>query len=71
MAGFKFHSGLRLEPTTDKAPCDWLVVNREMVTQIPEIINPVYWSQHSTLGHPREGEEDLVIYRRVARPKPR
>jgi hypothetical protein len=71
MAGFKFHSDLRLEPTTDKAPCDWLVVNREMVTQIPEIINPVYWSQHSTLGHPREGEEDLVIYRRVARPKPR
>jgi 4-amino-4-deoxy-L-arabinose transferase-like glycosyltransferase len=71
MAGFKFHTNLQLEPTTDKAPCEWLVVNRDLVSQIPEIINPVYWTEHSTLGHPREGEEDLVIYRRIARPTPR
>lgn len=64
VAAFKFHSTLRLEPTTDRAPCLWLVVDRDMVRQTPEIINPAQWSRHSEMGHPREGEEDIVIFRR-------
>ena len=66
MAAFRFHSDLQLEPTTDKAVCQWLVVEQDIVTQIPEIINPVRWKQHSAFGHPRDGEEDIVIYQRIA-----
>jgi len=65
LAAFRFHSRLRLEPATDSASCRWLIVERGLVRQIPEMINPTQWTQHSTLGHPREGEEDLVIYQRT------
>jgi hypothetical protein len=70
LAAFQFHSALRLEPAIDSAPCPWLVVDRNMVNQTPEIINPAQWRRHSTLGHPREGEEDIVIYQRVDRSGP-
>ena len=66
LAAFRFHSDLRLEPTTDKGVCQWLVVDQDIVVQIPEIINPVRWKQHSTFGHPRDGEEDIVIFQRIA-----
>lgn len=65
LAAFRFHSKLRLEPATDSTNCHWLIVERGLVRQIPEMINPTQWTQHSTLGHPREGEEDLVIYQRA------
>jgi 4-amino-4-deoxy-L-arabinose transferase-like glycosyltransferase len=66
IAAFRFHSDLQLVPTTDKARCQWLVVDQDIVAQIPEIVNPERWKQHSTFGHPRNGEDDLVIYQRVA-----
>ena len=66
IAAFRFHTDLRLVPTTDKARCQWLVVDQDIVIQIPEIVNPVRWKQHSAFGHPRNGEDDLVIYQRVA-----
>jgi hypothetical protein len=66
MAAFQFHSDLRLEPATDRATCQWLVVDGDIITQIPEIVSPAQWTRHSTMGHPREGEEDIVIYQRIA-----
>jgi hypothetical protein len=66
MAGFRFHSDLHLEPTTDKASCPWLVVDKYLVTDIPEIVNPARWKLYSSIGHPREGGEDVVIYQRIA-----
>jgi hypothetical protein len=69
LAAFKFHAPrLRLEPAVDSLPCPWLVVERGIVTQTPEIVNPAQWRKHSEMGHPREGEEDIVIYRRVGQP---
>jgi 4-amino-4-deoxy-L-arabinose transferase-like glycosyltransferase len=68
LAAFKFHSPLHLEPAVDNAPCPWLVVERGIVTQTPAIINPAQWRKHSELGHPREGEEDIVIYQRISQP---
>lgn len=66
LAAFQFHSQLRLEPAADSARCPWLIVDKEIVTQIPEIINAAQWTRHSAIGHPREGEEDIVIFRRAS-----
>lgn len=66
LTALRFHSDLRLEPASDSAHCQWLVVDRDIVTDIPEIVSPVYWTRHSSLGHPREGEEEIVIYQRLA-----
>lgn len=69
-AAFRFHSDLRLEPASDSARCEWLVVDRDIVTSTPEIISPIQWTRQITLGHPREGEEDMVIYRRAGKNGP-
>ena len=68
MAAFGFHSRLRLEPAADSATCLWLIVDRDIVNQTPDIINPSQWTRHSEMGHPREGEEDIVLYRRARAP---
>jgi 4-amino-4-deoxy-L-arabinose transferase-like glycosyltransferase len=66
-AALRFHSDLRLEPASDTARCQWLVVDKDIIDHTPEIINPAQWKRHIEMGHPREGEEDIVIYRRVPR----
>ncbi len=58
------HSRLRIEAASDQASCDWLLVENDTVRQIPEMINPVQWQRLQTLSHPREGEEEVVLYRR-------
>jgi len=65
LAALQLHGTLRLEPVSDRARCDWLVIDSGIVTQTPEIVNPAIWQRHSALGHPREGEEDLVIFHRI------
>ena len=64
-AAFGFHSSLRLEPATDNSACGWLLIERDIVTQTPEIVNVARWQVHSQLAHPREGEEDLVLFERL------
>jgi 4-amino-4-deoxy-L-arabinose transferase-like glycosyltransferase len=66
IAAFQFHSDLRLEPAAESATCQWLVVDGDIVNQIPEVISPNTWTRHTSMGHPREGEEDVVIYQRIA-----
>ena len=62
-AGFGFHSRLQLQPASDQASCAWLLIERDIVTDTPEIVNTARWQRHATFAHPREGEEDLVLYR--------
>ena len=64
VSALRFHSDLRLEPATDQASCPWLIADKDMVTRTPEIITPLRWTPHSAMGHPREGEEDIMIYQR-------
>lgn len=66
LAALQFHSRLRIEPFSDHARCDWLVVDAGIVRQTPEIVNAQRWQRYRELAHPREGEEDLVIFRRLA-----
>ena len=64
IASIQLHSGLKLEPATDRSRCDWLLMEGDIVAQTPEIVNPVVWQRVMLLGHPREGGQDVVIYRR-------
>ena len=67
IAAIQLHSGLKLEPATDRSRCDWLLMEGDIVAQTPEIVNPVVWQRVMLLGHPREGGQDVVIYRRRQR----
>ncbi len=66
LAALQVHSPLRLEPESDSARCDWLLIDHGVVAQTPEIVNPELWQRHSELGHPHPGEEGIVIFRRVS-----
>lgn len=66
LAALRLHSGLRLEPASDRASCEWLVIDGGIVSQTPEIVNRAQWARHTEFGHPRPGEEDIVIYHRIA-----
>ena len=64
-AGFGYHSALQLEPVSDHASCPWLLIERDIVQQTPEIVSPARWQRHSAWAHPREGEEDHVLFKRL------
>ena len=65
IAGLQMHSTLRLEPLSDKARCDWVIVDRDILRQTPEIINTQLWTRIAGLDHPRAGDEGVVIFRRL------
>ena len=71
LAGLRLHTRLQLEPLSDRSRCRWLLIDRGIVTQTPEIVNRELWQRHSELAHPREGEEDLVLFLQQAEPAPR
>jgi len=65
IAGLKFQAQLSLEPASDSALCPWLLVNRDIVYEVPGIVNASQWKQVAAWGHPKEGEEDMVLFSKV------
>jgi 4-amino-4-deoxy-L-arabinose transferase-like glycosyltransferase len=68
LAALRFDAKLQLEPATDLSSCPWLVVDGDIVRQTPAIVSAQTWATHATFGHPRAGESDVVIYRRLSAP---
>ena len=67
-AALKFHTSLVLHPPFKSDSCPWLVVELETYAANPGMVETGRWQQHSSMGHPREGEEDVVIFRRKSAP---
>lgn len=68
LAALQLHGRQTLEPVSDRARCDWLVIDRDVLRQTPAIVNPSVWQRHAALDHPRPGDEGLVIFRRLPPP---
>lgn len=65
LAGLQIHSGLRMVPLSDSARCDWAIIDREILRQVPEIVSASQWTRITGLDHPRPGDEGVVIFRRL------
>jgi 4-amino-4-deoxy-L-arabinose transferase-like glycosyltransferase len=65
LAGLQIHSDLQLVPLSDSARCNWAVIDREILRQIPEIVSASQWTRITGLDHPRAGDEGVVIFRRL------
>jgi hypothetical protein len=65
-AAFALHSQIKLKPADQKASCPWLLVDQDALITLPTVIKMSQWTLHRTLGHPRAGEEDVVLYQRVS-----
>ncbi len=65
LAALQMQAPQRLEPLSDRARCDWLAIDRNILQQTPAIVNASLWQRHAALDHPRPGDEGLVIFRRL------
>jgi hypothetical protein len=40
-------------------------VDKDIVEEVPGIVNASQWKQVAAWGHPKEGEEDVVLFSKV------
>ena len=71
IAGLQFHSSLQLEALSDSARCDWLIIDRDILRQTPELVSAHVWTRAIGLDHPRPGDEGVVLFRRLPAAAPR
>jgi hypothetical protein len=64
IAAFQFHGPVRVRPVTPRAECGWLVMDKDAVKEFPISFDLTPWTLHSTLRHPADRNEDLLIYQR-------
>jgi hypothetical protein len=65
MTAFDFHAGRQLAIAPVATACEWLLVDKDQAGSLAGNMDMSAWVLHSALGHPRPGEEDLLIYRRL------
>lgn len=66
IAAFQFHGRLLMKPAGSQAHCPWLIVDKDAVKSLPEVADQTQWTLHSSMRHPSDRNEDLLIYKRTA-----
>lgn len=68
IAAFQFHGNLALRPTGSGNACSWLIVDKDAAASLSSVVDLTHWKLHSTMRHPADKYEDVLIYRRTAEP---
>ena len=68
IAAFQFHGHLVMKPAGSPARCPWLIVDKDAVKTLPAVANQTQWTKHSSMRHPSDRSEDLLIYKRTTKP---
>lgn len=66
IAAFRFHGDLNLKLAGTKVGCPWLVVEKDIMTNMTNVIDSTQWRFHATVRHPSNRQEDLMLYQRVS-----
>ena len=66
IAALRWHSQLVAEPVATEDACPWLIVNKEAMTTLPDSVDLADWSLQSSVHHPSDRDENLLIYKRIA-----
>lgn len=69
IAAFQFHGDLVMRPMGSKSSCPWLIVDKDAIKILPVKIDETQWSFHSAMRHPSDRNEDLLVYKRKAKPR--
>lgn len=64
VAAFRFHGHLKVEPASTTAQCPWLIVDKDAMPTLSNVVNRNDWTYHSSLRHPADRDEDLSVFRR-------
>ena len=69
IAAFRFHGKLRVEPASQTTLCPWLIVDKDAMPSLSSVVNRGDWTYHSSLRHPADRDEDLMVFRRKSDPR--
>jgi 4-amino-4-deoxy-L-arabinose transferase-like glycosyltransferase len=64
IAAFQFHGKLLMQRAERSASCPWLIVDRNALPSLPNIVDMRQWARPSNMRHPSDRDEDLLIYQR-------
>ena len=64
-AAFQFQGHLNVKALSPEGTCPWLIVNKDNLSTLPEIINPADWNLQDNIRHPTDRDENLLIYQRA------
>jgi hypothetical protein len=68
IAAFQFHGHLAMRSMGSDTRCPWLIVDKDALITMSTGVDPSQWTFHSTMRHPADRNEDLLIYKRTAQP---
>lgn len=66
IAAFQFHGHLLMKQAGSQARCPWLIVDKDAAKTLPAAADRTQWTMHSSMRHPSDRNEDLLIYKRTA-----
>ena len=67
VAAIEFHGGYSLRAATRMPSCPWLVVDADAQDTLQKSVDLQQWSMIATLHRPSDNNEDVLLYKRVAR----
>ena len=65
IAAFQFHSQLNLRPAGKVASCPWLLVDREALPTLRDVVDFEQWTPQDIGYRAPDKDEDVLLYRRV------
>ena len=68
IAAFAFHGNLTITLAGAQPGCAWMIVDRDSVKLLPQVMDLSPWTAHSSMRHPADHDEDVVIYQRTGKP---
>ena len=70
IAAFKFHGNLVMKPLGAENACPWLIVDKDTLSANPTAVDKTQWIFHSSMRHPADRSENLLVYKRVIQAGP-
>jgi hypothetical protein len=68
LAALKFHGHLPLSNPESATQCPWLIVDKRNLASLDLSMMPQQWVLDSTVQHPSDQAETLILYKRITRP---
>jgi hypothetical protein len=65
IAAFQFHAQIDVTPVGRERQCPWLIVDKDALNTLPDRVDLSHWAPHSTMRHPADKNEDILIYKRL------
>jgi 4-amino-4-deoxy-L-arabinose transferase-like glycosyltransferase len=68
LAAFRFHAGMDLHVASKNSACPWLLATADMQPAMPLALDMRSWRLVSSVRRPADAQDNILVYRKVARP---